>query len=497
MKFLHFLPLFSICAAYVIPPEEILGDLGYEHNVQKEQDQTVEIQNPLDDVLDSTPVQTLDSDSSQGYDIQSWIDRVKDTALDYIQDAEQDDDEDEIKNGRPHLPFPLPHPHHPSSTTNQTIYQLITSSRYTTNLSAIINEDPSLVQLLNATHADYNITLFAPTDRAFAKLPPHLPRPSREFVRAVMKYHLADGVYPALDVFHRQTAPTLLNESIDGRELPQRVTLRAGWRGLKVDFYSRLVAVDIVCPTSPIYIYTRDMKLTKQKGAKNGLIHALDSILLPPPPALSLFTILPTHFSTFTLALLKTSLAPTLENASKRVTIFAPSNHAFQNLGLHLNAFLFSAHGTPYLRALLQYHIVQNRTLYSDVFYAPDGQVRELGTRGFSHLDLPTLLGEGKSKGKRGASLAVDVRRFGPYTSIKLNGFQRVAFRDALAKDGVVHILDHVLVPPRRVRGVVDENVDKNGELTVEDLKERLSDWVDDLPVVDDVDNIWDHDGEL
>lgn len=77
MKFLHFLPLFSICAAYVIPPEEILGDLGYEHNVQKEQDQTVEIQNPLDDVLDSTPVQTLDSDSSQGYDIQSWIDRVK------------------------------------------------------------------------------------------------------------------------------------------------------------------------------------------------------------------------------------------------------------------------------------------------------------------------------------------------------------------------------------------------------------------------------------
>lgn len=242
------------------------------------------------------------------------------------------------------------------------------------------------------------------------------------------------------------------------------------------------------------------MQLTKltKKGAKNGLIHALDSILLPPPPALYLFTILPTHFSTFTLALLKSGLAPTLENASKRTTIFAPSNHAFQHLGLHLNAFLFSAHGTPYLRALLQYHIVQNRTLYSDVFYPPDGQVKELGMRGFSHLDLPTLLGEGKSKGKRGASLAVDVRRFGPYTSIKLNGFQRVAFRDALVKDGVVHILDHVLVPPRRVGGrVVDENVDEDGQLTVEDLKERLSDWVDVSPAVYDVDNIWDHDGEL
>lgn len=253
MKFLHLLPLLSLGTAYVIPSEEVLGDLDYKHNVQKKQDQTLEIQYPLDDILDSAPLRVLDSDPSPGFDIQSWIDRVKDTALDYIQDAEQDDDEDEMRNGRPHLPSPLPHPHHPQ-TTNQTIYQLISSSKHTTNLSAIIDEDPSLIHLLNTTHADHNITLFAPTDRAFAKLPPHLPRPSREFVRAVLKYHLADGVFPALEVFHRQTVPTLLNESIDGRELPQRVTVRAGWRGLKVDFYSRLVAVDIVRPSIP-YIY--------------------------------------------------------------------------------------------------------------------------------------------------------------------------------------------------------------------------------------------------
>lgn len=122
------------------------------------------------------------------------------------------------------------------------------------------------------------------------------------------------------------------------------------------------------------------------------------------------------------------------------------------------------------------------------MFYAPDGQVRELGTKGYTHLDLPTLLGENGRPG-----LAVDVSRFGAYTSIKLNGSRKVAFADALARDGVVHILDHVLVPPCKHKGHVAGEDEGENELTVEDLKDRLSDWV-----VDDVPNdVWDHDGEL
>lgn len=108
--------------------------------------------------------------------------------------------------------------------------------------------------------------------------------------------------------------------------------------------------------------------------------------------------------------------------------------------------------------------------------------------RGFTHLDLPTLLGE---QGR--PALAVDVARFGAITSIKLNGFHRVAFADALARDGVVHIVDHVLVPPRKSTGhVVDVDTDEF-DLTVDDLKDRLSDWV----AQDASDKIPDHDGEL
>lgn len=135
----------------------------------------------------------------------------------------------------------------------------------------------------------------------------------------------------------------------------------------------------------------------------------------------------------------------------------------------------------------MQYHIVQDRTLFSDVFYTFDGHVRDLGRTGSTHLVLPTLLGRStNNNNKEFANVAVDVQRFGAVSSIKLNDGQRVAFTDALAQDGVVHILDHVLIPPpspskdtstdSRVGGL---DVDATGsELTVEDLKARLGPWV-------------------
>ena len=94
--------------------------------------------------------------------------------------------------------------------------------------------------------------------------------------------------------------------------------------------------------------------------------------------------------------------------------------------------------------------------------------------------------------------MAVDVARFGAITSIKLNGFHRVAFADALARDGVVHIVDHVLVPPCKGTGPVDVDVDMvdtdESDLTVDDLKDRLSEWV---VAPDASDKIPIHDGEL
>ena len=92
-----------------------------------------------------------------------------------------------------------------------------------------------------------------------------------------------------------------------------------------------------------------------------------------------------------------------------------------------------------------------------------------------THLDLPTLLG--------GHEIAVDLTHLGPYVSFKLNGWRRVGFADVLSKDGVIHVLDRVLIPPRRLEGdavLLGEEGDGDDEVEIEELVERLRPWVED-----------------
>lgn len=103
----------------------------------------------------------------------------------------------------------------------------------------------------------------------------------------------------------------------------------------------------------------------------NGVIHGVDSLLIPPPKIASIIQFLPGEFSTLELGLTKTGLLPAIADTSNHIggTIFAPSNFAFQKLGPKINGFLFSEYGQKYLKALLEYHVVANQTLYSDAYY--------------------------------------------------------------------------------------------------------------------------------
>ncbi|KAL4787428.1 FAS1 domain-containing protein [Aspergillus varians] len=464
------------CSALAI--QDILSDL------KGPEDDLFSVQNPLDDALESsstfTPAEVLDTDtdldkytSISTDDVNAWITNFFGQLVNEITNVPSDLvgpglDLDISVNAE-------------SDHSNKTIYQLISESKYTTILAKIIKEDSELVDYLNSSN--HKLTFFAPTDHAFHKIPHHRHhrhhdhgddgdgddddddhRIPKEVIRALLHYHSSPEVLNAAKLFHSHTIPSALDDPLLGtpssssssekQGLPQRLTVRAGFKGLTLNFYSHITAPNI--------------------GASNGLIHAIDSILIPPPPTLVLLNILPTKFSTFTLALYKTSLAAHLNTTSnstgKGFTVFTPSNSAFQRLGLRINAFLFSPHGLPYLRALLKYHVVPGRTLYSDVLYTSSGEVKPFGVNGFTHLDLPTLLGDRK--------IAVDVAHLGPYVSFKLNGWQRVGFADVLGKDGVVHVLDRVLVPPRRLEGgsVV---LGEGGEVVLEDLVERLRPWIE------------------
>lgn len=336
------------------------------------------------------------------------------------------------------------------------MYELINESKYTTKLAKLINEYDDLVEALNGTKANY--TVFAPVDAAFEKIPKHHPKPSKEFLKNLLLYHVVDDFYPAGRVLHSYTIPTLFTSSKNlghAQRLAPKVTLR----GPTINYYSRIIAVDIF--------------------GTNGVVHGLDTILAPPPKVATIINLLPGEFSTLELALTKTGIFEQMNNSDYEHnggTFFAPNNFAFKKLGPRANAFLFSKYGEKYLKALLEYHIVVDQTLYSDAFIdgtkddADEDKTTDVHSSTY-HYDLPTLLED--------KYLSVDVGRMGPFVEIRINGFSRVTVSDGVAADGVIQVVSNVLIPPKNPGA---EQVFWNGEeLEVDDLKERLQPFVENM----------------
>lgn len=78
--------------------------------------------------------------------------------------------------------------------------------------------------------------------------------------------------------------------------------------------------------------------------------------------------------------------------------------------------------------------------------------------------------------------MAVDVTRYGPFVSMKINGFTRVVVQDGIAKDGVIQVVSNVLIPPKQAAGA-DLGYWNGEEMSVDDLKERLEPYVEDEDV--------------
>ncbi|KAF1835776.1 FAS1 domain-containing protein [Decorospora gaudefroyi] len=449
MRFTRIVPALPLAAALVITEPEVFQNLekSGRHLVDNAQSAFDNAQNVLDDAFSKVKDGAKDAYNKihhAGYDVESWLEgsQFDDSVIDFEED--------------PHHPPHHGKPHHPphDQKPNRTVYELINESKYTTKLAKLINEYDDIVQLLNGTKANY--TVFAPTDEAFEKIPEHSHKPSKEFLKDILLYHVTDDFYPAGRVLHTYTIPTLYTPSKNlGHQ--QRLTVRVTLKGPAINFYSRLVAVNIF--------------------GTNGVVHGVDSILVPPPNVASIIDLLPGEFSTLELGLGKTGLFDKMNSTDyphEGGTLFAPSNFAFQKLGPKANAFLFSKYGQKYLKALLMYHMVVDQTLYTDAFYdgRKDDDKTANGGPPYYHYDLPTVLS--------GKYLAVDVTRYGPFVSVRINGFSRVTVHDGVASDGVIQVVSDVLLPPKNAAG--GEQVYWEGEeIEVEDLKERLEPYVENM----------------
>ncbi len=168
--------------------------------------------------------------------------------------------------------------------------------------------------------------------------------------------------------------------------------------------------------------------VTADVPASNGVIHVIDGVLLP--PTIAELAGYAGGFDTLLTAVTQEGLAEPLSDAEGTFTVFAPTDTAFGDLltaleitAADLLAFELEAFA-PYisLSKVLQYHVIAGAAVES-------GDVED----GF----VTTLAGY---------SLLLDTT-----DGVTLNDGPSVALADLKATNGVIHVIDGVLLPPNIV----------------------------------------------
>ncbi|KAJ5798674.1 FAS1 domain-containing protein [Penicillium pulvis] len=347
-----------------------------------------------------------------------------------------------------------------------TIYGFLSTRPNTSKFIQLVDQCPQIKELLQ--NSIFSSTVWAPSDTALQDLGDKLPEGD---VLTFLQAHISPTFLP---IYFLLTAPTvdllLLPGQLNGA---QRVTVRPSLTGLRVNYEATVIEPE---------------NLTT-----NGLVHIIDQVLLPRPAIYSLIATLPSHdFDIFQTAVQKSqSVQAILHDQSHRGgVLFIPTNRAFHRLPEEVQKFLFSDEGFNSLQALLLYHIVINRTLYSNRFYdigSPPEQFVQTPEATPDHT-IPTAVTQAESlwrvlKGVRRFSLPtcledrpllITVTRHGGLISMRVNKIANITAQDGLCGDGVCHIVDSVLFPPPQNERVTDDE----RRLSVGEVISRLSQLV-------------------
>jgi len=199
--------------------------------------------------------------------------------------------------------------------------------------------------LVDALKGDGPFTVFAPTDAAFAKLPTgtveSLLKPeNKDKLVAILTYHVVSGDVRAKNVVELNAAETLNG---------QRVDIAVNDKGVKVDNAS-VTATDIM--------------------ASNGVIHVIDTVLLPETNDLVGVASEAGTFNTLIAAVQAAGLADALMGEGP-FTIFAPTDEAFAKLPEGTVESLLKEENRGKLQMILKYHVVSGR-VFSDAVVKKD-----------------------------------------------------------------------------------------------------------------------------
>jgi uncharacterized surface protein with fasciclin (FAS1) repeats len=232
-------------------------------------------------------------------------------------------------------------------------------------------------------------TVFAPTNAAFAALPPGVLEAvlaDRDTLTAILAYHVVGAKLDAAAVSAAPSAVTL--------------------QGIELPFQTEAGSV----------FADRGRVITADIGASNGVVHLIDAVLLP--PSVRDLIARQAELSTLSTAIEAAMLEETLSGPGP-FTIFAPINDAFAALPAGTVEGLLA--DIPALSRVLTYHVAPERLLAADVIARPE---------------ITTVAGA-----------ALDVHIAGGGAEVRVGG-AKVIRTDVLGKNGVVHWIDGVLIPP-------------------------------------------------
>jgi uncharacterized surface protein with fasciclin (FAS1) repeats len=248
--------------------------------------------------------------------------------------------------------------------------------------------------LVEALKSEGPFTVFAPTDEAFAALPEGTLKTILEnpdLLTEVLLYHVVEGKVMAEDVIGLNGSNVA---SLNGKEIS--VNIADG----RV-FINEAQAI------------TTDVETT------NGVIHVIDSVLVPYDELMDIVdtAIRTQSLNTLVTAVVEADLVASLKSEGP-FTVFAPIDSAFAKLPDLYIEHLLQNQGV--LASYLKYHVIEGKVMAADVLEM-DGAV------------VNTLLGK---------DIEINIKDGNVYIENA-----KVIVTDIETKNGVIHLIDSVLVP--------------------------------------------------
>jgi len=259
----------------------------------------------------------------------------------------------------------------------------VEDGRFTTLVAAL-----QAAGLVEALQGEEPLTVFAPTDDAFAALPAGTVEALLADIPAltdILLYHVVEGKVMAADVIELNTALTLQGQYLDIQIMDGKVMIDN----------AEVIITDI--------------------EASNGVIHVIDAVVLPETRDIVDVAVEDGRFTTLVAALQAAGLVEALQGEDP-LTVFAPTDDAFAALPEGTVEALLA--DIPALTDVLLYHVVEGKVMAADVV--------ELSS-------ATTLLGQ---------DISISLMD----GKVMLNESQ-VIITDIETSNGVIHVIDAVLLP--------------------------------------------------